>query len=237
MYYSEEYCQYRADDASESEHSQCDSWSLLGSGEPALNTAEDTTACLRQADDGIEKVAAWIAKYSTMPAGGSAGAASRAGADSSRVRRRRPLSDASLADFLRCASPFRPSFMDKPRRQQQKQQPAPAAAVVVAAAAAAAAAAAIGEDCGNAADEAAAADSSEQTLLCYDRAGDAEFLGHAFYHFVSFQPLDFAPYAPLPPTPFDADEAGGSFGKTNSAGAWSYITRFFSDYSHDIHFY
>ncbi|KAJ2647166.1 hypothetical protein GGH99_007995, partial [Coemansia sp. RSA 1285] len=75
MYYSEEYCQYRADDASESEHSQCDSWSLLGSGEPALNTAEDTTACLRQADDGIEKVAAWIAKYSTMPAGGSAGAA------------------------------------------------------------------------------------------------------------------------------------------------------------------
>ncbi|KAJ2659516.1 hypothetical protein IWW48_003462 [Coemansia sp. RSA 1200] len=232
MYYSEECRQYRADDASESEHSQCDSWSLLGSGEPAQSTAEDTTACLRQTDDGIEKVAAWIAKYNTMPAGSSAGAASKASADSRRVRRRRPLSDASLADFLRCASPYRPSFMDKPRRQHK--QLAPAVATLVAADAAAAA---IGEGCGNAANEATAADSSEQTLLSYDTAGDAEFLSHAFYHFVSFQPLDFAPYAPLSPIPFDADEAGGGLGKANNAGAWSYITRFFSDYSHDIHFY
>ncbi|KAJ2387315.1 hypothetical protein GGI05_004121 [Coemansia sp. RSA 2603] len=96
---------------------------------------------------------------------------------------RGPPSDVSLGDFLRCSPPYRPSFMD--RRSAPAQLAASGDPV----------APQVGEQKQH---TMLHTDRLEQplqdhpaTLAAAEPEGDADFLHHAFGHFVAFQPLDF----------------------------------------------
>ncbi|KAJ2380752.1 hypothetical protein GGI23_007734 [Coemansia sp. RSA 2559] len=141
--------------------------------------------------------------------------------------RRQSASDASLADFLRCVSPYRPSFMDKPRNHspragalKQSDNPPTVARTR-------------SEDFRRRRNKPVRSLADREPVDAEASAGDAEFLSHALCHFVAFQPLDFTPYAPQP-SPADLDEARQN---DNDGHLWSFIAGMFDDYSHNITFY
>ncbi|KAJ1663069.1 hypothetical protein IW140_005892 [Coemansia sp. RSA 1813] len=229
-------CRYDRDSHTEAEsvYSHTDSWCLVNQQPPQAQVATTTAPANisnRQIDESIQKVATWMAKYNTVP---------NSSASVPLVcRKRRSLSDVSLADFLQCASPYRPSFMNNPRgsnhctRGPCKQSDKTPAVVAVPRTRS--------EDCirRRKSSEQAPADNEplkyEAMAASLAATGDAEFLSHALCHFVAFQPLDFVAYQPSqpPPSPAASDEAM----QKATAGLWSYIAGIFDDYSHNITFY
>ncbi|KAJ2547624.1 hypothetical protein EV175_005143 [Coemansia sp. RSA 1933] len=131
----------------------------------------------------------------------------------------RSVSDASLADFLRCTAPYQPSFMDK--KKPHTKQPAPT----------------VKTDWNQGTEQLANARSEEykEQIRMGEResvetGGDAEFLSHALCHFAAFQPHDFAP-------PVDLDEPKQRDNTNGGLLVWSFIRDMFDDYSHTITFY
>ncbi|KAJ1721591.1 hypothetical protein LPJ53_003902 [Coemansia erecta] len=145
-----------------------------------------------------QRVASWLAQQGAVHYRASDGAAVVAVAASAVRSGGPPASDVSLGDFLRCSAPYRPSFMDRPSACMQT---APEASGETAAADIPERMQSTMADTGRpeqlplqdaapaipAAPAAAAA-----TTTTAESEGDADFLHHAFGHFVAFQPLDFA---------------------------------------------
>ncbi|KAJ1798315.1 hypothetical protein LPJ59_002578 [Coemansia sp. RSA 2399] len=227
MHPSKEYRWNDKDGCDEAE--SVDSWCLV-SQPPMIQNAntknqkvdesvQKANATSQRVDESIQKVTAWMTKHSSIPNTNMSASAP--------LVRRQSAGDVSLADFLRCASPYRPSFMDKPRNRSPragalKQSDKPSTVSRTRS-----------EDFRRRRNNLVRSLVDREPVEAVASAGDAEFLSHALCHFVAFQPLDFTPYTPQP-SPADLDEARQ---KDSDGHLWSFITGMFDDYSHNITFY
>ncbi|KAJ2761765.1 hypothetical protein IWQ56_005185 [Coemansia nantahalensis] len=150
------------------------------------------------------------------------------------VVRCRSLSDASLADFLQCQAPCRPSFLDPPHR----------AADATAVAAAAAAATVTQGSAGLPPRRRASTRAGPGDACDGYRVGGAEFLSRAFSHFAEFQPLDFSHASPESSATVTPESPGFSAGSEPPTPAkwampgdvWSFVAGLLNDFARDAAF-
>ncbi|KAJ2236781.1 hypothetical protein H4R99_001421 [Coemansia sp. RSA 1722] len=183
-----------------------------------------------------QRVTSWLEKYHQVMPGSVRYEQGKAAVSIAK-------SDISLVDFLQCSAPFRPSFMDRKLQKTRslvitpkKQQP-------------------------NVHDRQTKSstiyDTRRRSLVC-DRKevewdaqttavpGDAEFLSHAFDHFVAFQPLDFVKRRELSAcaTIVDHHDDGNELDYAETVrveeheqnGLWSYFSGVLDDLTRDITF-
>ncbi|KAJ2713914.1 hypothetical protein H4R19_002010 [Coemansia spiralis] len=167
-----------------------------------------------------ERVSAWVASLPSAVRYEPLRAAHRANNSPLKsVARCRSLSDASLADFLQCQTPCRPSFLDPPRQDAPRgARPPPRRRVST---------------------RATPHDSSD-----VHRLGGAEFLSRALSHFSDFHSLDFSHSTPASSATITPDSRGFSAGSVlvspeKPAGPgymWSFVAGFLGDFARDITF-